>query len=284
MSANSDSIETTPLSRDTATADSLARECPEPSHLSVAGPLPMGRLSAWRSARWALVSLLLGIVALAFTSALCLPVFRFLEKIDFDNFFDTARQFAASSGAITIVALILLLDARRSRFLPYLLVSLAVGGLSNEVIKQCSGRMRPEYTVLQKERERTQLGWFMQKHPHVPLRIEKTDQWIPLGSRPMFDDIFSSFPSGHANTAFVLAAYLSIMYPRARLVWLVYAFGCALSRVRWRRHFSEDVLIGGSMGWLVAYWVFTWSWPGQLGAWLAVKSALFWSRLASTLR
>ncbi|MEO8348629.1 MAG: phosphatase PAP2 family protein, partial [Acidobacteriota bacterium] len=57
-----------------------------------------------------------------------------------------------------------------------------------------------------------------------------------------------SFPSGHATTAFALAAVLGYLWPRiAPLFFLAALFG-GLARVFYRAHFVVDVLCGGVLG------------------------------------
>lgn len=57
-----------------------------------------------------------------------------------------------------------------------------------------------------------------------------------------------SFPSGHAQTAFGTAAYLSCMYPAAAPAFLVPACLVALSRVALGVHYPLDVLVGALCG------------------------------------
>lgn len=68
-----------------------------------------------------------------------------------------------------------------------------------------------------------------------------------------------SFPSGHATTAFALAAVLGWLWPRlAPLLYLAALFG-GLARVFFRDHYVIDVLagavLGAAIGLLVARWL-----------------------------
>lgn len=95
----------------------------------------------------------------------------------------------------------------------------------------------------------------------------------PLQKRPGYDgeleglsvSDFNAFPSGHATSAFLLAAYLSLLFPRGKWLWYVVAVACALARVRFRRHYPGDIIAGGALGWFTLQVVFSWKWPFQLG-------------------
>jgi membrane-associated phospholipid phosphatase len=254
-----------PLSLDTQDP-AISAYPPGASTLAGGGKALLTRSVAWKHARWGIIWLLAGLSLVPFTQDTSVVIYRFLEGMNADGLFNTARQFPTFWGFLTVSLLILMLDFAKVRFLPYLFVAVAIGGVSNELIKQGAGRMRPEYSVLSKQRERDEVKAFLAKYPHVPLKIEKVDQWLFLKTdRPRFVDMFGSFPSGHANSAFVLAAFLPVLYPRVRWIILAYAVACALSRIQGRRHFLEDVCVGGAMGWMLAHWVWTWVWPSKLG-------------------
>jgi len=56
------------------------------------------------------------------------------------------------------------------------------------------------------------------------------------------------FPSGHATTAFALAAVLGYMWPRLGPIFYLAALFGGLARVFYRDHFVIDVLCGGVLG------------------------------------
>jgi undecaprenyl-diphosphatase len=58
----------------------------------------------------------------------------------------------------------------------------------------------------------------------------------------------TSFPSGHAATAFAAATAVGVLYPRFRVPLLALACMVAVSRVYLGVHFWSDVLVGGLLG------------------------------------
>jgi undecaprenyl-diphosphatase len=71
----------------------------------------------------------------------------------------------------------------------------------------------------------------------------------------------ASFPSGHATTAFALAAVLSLWYPRWTAAWLAIASIVGWSRIALGSHFPSDVAAGAILGVAVALAFFRWA-PG----------------------
>lgn len=61
----------------------------------------------------------------------------------------------------------------------------------------------------------------------------------------------SSFPSGHATTAFAAAVAVAVLMPRFRVAAVALAFVVALSRVYLGVHFVLDVLAGAVLGTLI---------------------------------
>lgn len=66
-----------------------------------------------------------------------------------------------------------------------------------------------------------------------------------------------SFPSGHTMTAFSVAVPLSLFYPAAEPGLLFCAFSIALSRILLGLHYLTDVLVGGALGSLIGYAIYS---------------------------
>lgn len=66
---------------------------------------------------------------------------------------------------------------------------------------------------------------------------------------------WTSFPSGHAVTAFSLAFALSILLPRGRFLFFAAALATAASRVFLTSHFISDVIFGACVGVACVYFL-----------------------------
>jgi len=60
-------------------------------------------------------------------------------------------------------------------------------------------------------------------------------------------------PSSHTMVAFGAATMLARMYPRARWVFYVLAWGCGVTRMLSRAHYLSDVTFGALLGWAVGW-------------------------------
>jgi undecaprenyl-diphosphatase len=74
-----------------------------------------------------------------------------------------------------------------------------------------------------------------------PLAESSVQPLIPLPDS-------TSFPSGHAATAFAAATAVALVYPRLRVPVLLIAALVALSRVYLGVHYWSDVLVGSAVG------------------------------------
>ena len=66
-----------------------------------------------------------------------------------------------------------------------------------------------------------------------------------------------SFPSGHATAAAALATFIALAYPSLRPLAIVAAMGCAISRVRFHKHFPSDVYAGMLIGHYTMLWIWS---------------------------
>ena len=132
--------------------------------------------------------------------------------------------------ALLIVPSLFFLDRKRFReqLLP-MVISVALGGLAVTVAKIAVDRPRPA------------------EH----FKGTDTEVHTPLGTPSD-----RSFPSGHTQTAFGAAAYLSCMYPAATPAFVVLAALVGLSRTALGVHFPSDVLVGAITGIVFALGVF----------------------------
>ncbi len=77
----------------------------------------------------------------------------------------------------------------------------------------------------------------------------------PHGTRSY--ELDGSFPSGHATESFALARVIASEYPSKPVQVAAYAVALAISasRVTARQHFPSDVLVGGTIGYLIGGYV-----------------------------
>ncbi|HKJ72115.1 MAG TPA: phosphatase PAP2 family protein [Gammaproteobacteria bacterium] len=69
------------------------------------------------------------------------------------------------------------------------------------------------------------------------------------------DAHYLSLPSGHAATAFSVAACLALFWPGGRWLWLALAAAVAASRVLLAHHYVSDVLVGAWIGVMTVIWL-----------------------------
>ncbi|MDD2266475.1 phosphatase PAP2 family protein [Sulfuricurvum sp.] len=111
----------------------------------------------------------------------------------------------------------------------YLFSIVAISGLLVDLIKIIVGRLRPDMLF-----EHNMYG-FVGFH---------------LGSE------FNSLPSGHSATAFALCIGLTLLSPKHKMLFLMIAVLVCASRVILNFHYLSDVLVGGLIGGLVAYFMY----------------------------
>ncbi len=233
-----------------------------PCHENVDFPRPF----RWTRQAVPLAVMALALALIAGTSRTYYPINDIVKHLP-ASFSDFGAQMANPFTVVALCAGVWICDRRRRPALAVFLVSLAMLGLVNEPIKQVAGRARPRWSIDQSKENREWINQYTARHPGVSFGVPRRDAWLGFqAGRPYFESGFVSFPSGHSAQAFLTAAFLIVLYPRGRWLWLLLAASCALARVAQRVHFVEDTLFGGAFGWMVAQWVFAWAWPARLGA------------------
>jgi len=88
-----------------------------------------------------------------------------------------------------------------------------------------------------------------------PTRTDDAHEFVgPIGNKG-----FTSFPSGHTNTAFAVATAFSLEYPDKKWIpWVAYPLATltGLSRINDDRHWLSDVVIGAAIGHFVTKGVY----------------------------
>jgi membrane-associated phospholipid phosphatase len=240
---------------------------PAESRTAAALPQPMCLPNAfqWRRCIPAIVAATIALLLIPFANRTAKPIFHMLHEAPLRSAFQAAEQFPTYLTILLTMGIVWTLDVRRRTAIIYLAVALITSGTINEVLKEIAGRTRPEFSTLMHESQEQEIESYAKGHPNLHIIATKFDHWLGVRTAPYFLDRYESFPSGHTNAALVLFAFLVMMYPDARWVWLIVTLLCGLARVRARRHYMEDILFGGALGWIIALWVFSWRWPEKLG-------------------
>lgn len=123
-------------------------------------------------------------------------------------------------------------DAARWCFLA--IVSLAVSGIASGILKATLARWRPRAFVAD--------GAFNGESGFAfPAFI--------------IEHVRNSYPSGHATTAFTLAALAALRWPRFVALWVALGSLVAASRVVQNSHWLGDMLAGIALGWVTPWLV-----------------------------
>jgi len=210
----------------------------------------------------AVCAILIGVCLLPISDALWRVSFDLLNSLKvLQDFFSISQYCVSATAFLAVIAALWKLDRPRRKLIPLFLIAYLLSTGVSTSAKVLFGRARPAYSVAVRSEQRRWIDRYLREHPDAPLKDDGSVRWLLFKSnRPFNDSNFSSFPSGHATSAFVMAAFLAALYPRARFIWVIVAFGCSLSRVYFKHHFLEDVLVGGGVGWIVGNWVYSRPW------------------------
>lgn len=225
-------------------------------------PKPLKLKNLWPGCAVALFAL----ACIPFSVPIYHHVFLFLTHLPLKGFYAAAVQIPSGMFFGLILASIAILQPARRPAVFVFLIALGLSSVANESLKHATGRARPRYSVLMGPTEKQWIQHYRLEHPGTRMRPQRVDQWLGLKrDHPLLMDAYSAFPSGHANSSFVMATFLSALYPEGRLLWYLAAGGAAVSRVEKTRHWPEDVMFGGALGWMIARLVFSWRWAVRLG-------------------
>ena len=107
----------------------------------------------------------------------------------------------------------------------YLFSCVAVSGIVCDLLKLVFGRPRPSL-------------WF---DHHLR-------DFIFFGHRQFHESSYTSFPSGHATTAASFAVGLMMLFPRLRVIGVLFMVSVAVARILLLRHYVSDVMAGMYLG------------------------------------
>lgn len=160
--------------------------------------------------------------------------------------------FLLAGGIVVLAVCLWVRSLGWARIVTAMILAGILAGLTSNVIKLASGRVRPRV-------EHTEHGWYGPRHE---------DQWVSLRHD------FQGFPSSHAACAFGFFFPLFLSRRAAGAAGLLVAAAIAWSRVQLNAHHISDVaagaLLGVIAGWLVWRWIVA---RGGLGRWLGERPA-----------
>ncbi len=140
------------------------------------------------------------------------------------------EPFGNGLGVMFICVAIFLLDKLRRRDLVFVVTSSLGAGIVADLIKMSIARVRPHAYTFDGAVHETFGPW-----------LESTS----------ITSTYQSFPSGHTTTAFGLAMALSLLYPRARVLFFTLAVCVGMFRLCVGAHYLSDVFAGAALGCLV---------------------------------
>jgi len=110
-------------------------------------------------------------------------------------------------------------------------VCLLTSGIVLQIAKHLVGRQRPLATV----------------------------NFDPLVFEPLnLNHLFHSMPSGHTQVIFCAATLFTILIPRLKWFWFLFAIFIGFTRVATQQHWLSDTFLGAYIGWAVSVLTLEW--------------------------
>lgn len=187
--------------------------------------------------RWALVPLtLLSLAAIALVTV-DLPIAQVCAPRDFPDeihrYLRSIEPFGTPYGqGMLLLAVICIVPAVKWR-VPRIAAAAVGAGLTANVIKLLVGRERPKYFNMASD--------------------SATDAFHSLLPFLHGGSSLKSFPSAHTASAVGFAVALTYVFPRGKWLFGITAALVAMQRIEVCEHFLSDVLVGATVGWLVAH-------------------------------
>jgi len=188
-----------------------------------------GNPAAWRWLLLALLALAAGALAIDCSIAQWFSQRNYPKLLA--ELIQLCEPFGHGLGVLVLALLIYQLDTTHRWVLPRVLVCSLGAGMTANGIKMLIARTRPRHFDF----EGNVLATF--------------GEWFPLGQGGAATQ---SFPSAHTATAFGFAVALAWLYPQGRRMFGILAVLVACQRLQSGSHYLSDVLVGATVGLVVA--------------------------------
>ncbi len=174
---------------------------------------------------WSIAIILLCILSCTYADRETALWFHQFEHTRSYGLFGIITLFGDSLGYLVIGLMLFVVFRKKNPYRSYwglfLFSTVAISGLTADLIKFIAGRARP------------MLYFSEQLYGFAFFQTEK---------------VWTSFPSGHSATAMSVAMLLATLYPRWKFVSLFTGFMIAFSRIFLAQHYISDVIAGSFLG------------------------------------